>query len=61
MADMIVKIEDKDAVVEMNHFLESLTEDQRRFMFTTLEGVKLGLQLAERAAGAQVGQQNEPA
>lgn len=51
MADTILKMEDKDAVEEMNNFLKSLTEGQRRFMFTTLEGVKLGLQLAERKKG----------
>lgn len=50
MADMIVKMNDKDAVEEMSIFLKSLTEEQRRFMFATLEGVKLGIQLAERAA-----------
>lgn len=52
MADMILKTDDKDAVEEMNVFLKSLTEDQRRFMFTTLEGVKLGLQLAEESAAS---------
>lgn len=53
MADMILKTEDKDAVAEMNHFLKSLTEDQRRFMLTTLDGVKLGLELAERRKNEQ--------
>ena len=48
MPDVILKTKEKQEVEKMKQFLESLTEDQRKHMLTTLEGVKLGMQLAKK-------------
>jgi len=45
---VILKTKEKQEVEKMKQFLESLTEDQRKHMLTTLEGVKLGMQLAKK-------------
>lgn len=45
---MFLKTEEKQDVENIKQFLESLTDEQRKHMLTTLEGVKIGLQLAEQ-------------